>query len=186
MTTLAKRICQQESYNANITSTTDRREALNNADFVILMIQTGGLEAYNLDIAIPRKYGIDQAVGDTLGPGGIFRALRTIPVLLDICRDMEEICPEALLLNYVNPMAINCWAISRAMGGIKTIGLCHSVQGTSEDIAKYISAHHFTKSHLNVPGSITCHGFLNTHGMVKMCILFYTRNTMIQKHLIRI
>jgi len=103
------------------------------------MIQIGGLDAYELDVNIPLKYGIKQAVGDTLGPGGVFRGLRTIPVFLDICRDIQELCPDALFINYVNPMAINCWALNKA-GGIKNVGLCHSVQGTSEDIARYIEA----------------------------------------------
>ena len=123
---------------AHVTATTDRREAVRDADYVITTFQQGGLTAYDLDIAIPQRYGVEQCVGDTLGPGGVFRALRTIPVLLDLCRDMDEVArPNALLLNYVNPMAANCWAIDRGTGR-PHVGLCHSVQGTSEMIAKWL------------------------------------------------
>lgn len=139
ITKLAKKVIDQEGFGAAIESTTDRKQALKDANYVILMIQIGGLDAYELDVNIPLKYGIKQAVGDTLGPGGVFRGLRTIPVFLDICRDIQELCPDALFINYVNPMAINCWALNKA-GGIKNVGLCHSVQGTSEDIARYIEA----------------------------------------------
>ncbi len=121
-----------------IEATTDRRAAVRDADYVITTFQQGGLEAYELDIAIPRKYGVEQCVGDTLGPGGIFRALRTIPVLLALCRDMDELArPDALLLNYVNPMAANCWAVDRATGR-PHVGLCHSVQGTSAMLAGWL------------------------------------------------
>jgi len=101
------------------------------------MIQVGGLQAFEKDIEIPLSYGVDQTVGDTLGPGGVFRALRTIPVLLSICRDMEQLCPDALLINYSNPMAMNCWGMNDG-AGIKNVGLCHSVQGTAMDLAGYI------------------------------------------------
>ncbi|MEM4461646.1 MAG: alpha-glucosidase/alpha-galactosidase [Candidatus Bathyarchaeia archaeon] len=120
-----------------IQSTLDRREALDGADYVIVMIQVGGLEAFEYDIYIPLKYGVNQEVGDTIGPGGVFRGLRTIPVLLDICYDMEDLCPDALLINYANPMAINCWAMNRATK-IRNVGLCHSVQGTARTLAGYI------------------------------------------------
>ncbi|WP_094551743.1 alpha-glucosidase/alpha-galactosidase [Petroclostridium xylanilyticum] len=136
---LAHKVVAQEGFNATIEATTDRRQALEDANYVILMIQVGGVNVYEYDVAIPMKYGIKQAVGDTLGPGGVFRALRTIPVFLDICKDIEELCPDALILNYVNPMAMNCWALNAATN-IKNVGLCHSVQGTSEDIARYIGA----------------------------------------------
>jgi len=102
------------------------------------MIQVGGLEAFEHDINIPLKYGVSQEVGDTIGPGGVFRGLRTIPVLLDICRDMEDLCPDALLINYANPMAINCWALNKATK-IRNVGLCHSVQGTAMQLANYIN-----------------------------------------------
>ncbi|MFN8515247.1 MAG: hypothetical protein U0841_22205 [Chloroflexia bacterium] len=93
------------------------------ADYVITTFQQGGLEAYALDIEIPLRYGVGQCVGDTLGPGGVFRALRTIPVLIDLCRDLDAVAPDALLLNYVNPMAANCWAVDRATGR-PHVGLC--------------------------------------------------------------
>lgn len=118
-----------------IETTTDRRAALDGADYAICMIQVAGYDPGTIvDFEIPKQYGLRQTIADTLGVGGIMRGLRTIPVLLDICRDMEELCPGALFLNYVNPMAINCWAISRA-SRIKTVGLCHSVQGTAKDLA---------------------------------------------------
>jgi alpha-galactosidase len=116
-----------------IQSTLDRREALTGADYVIVTFQVGGLEAYRLDVEIPRKYGIDQAVGDTLGPGGVFRFLRSAAAYQAIAEDMKALCPNALLLNYANPMAMNCWLLARS--GIKTVGLCHSVQNTSQMLA---------------------------------------------------
>lgn len=118
-----------------IESTTDRRRALDGADYAICMIQVGGYKPGTVvDFEIPKKYGLRQTIADTLGIGGIMRGLRTIPVLLSMCRDMEEVCPDVTFLQYVNPMAMNCWAISRA-SSIKTVGLCHSVQGTSEQLA---------------------------------------------------
>ena len=121
-----------------IEATTDRRAALSGASYVICMIQVGGYKPATVtDFEIPKKYGLRQTIADTLGIGGIMRGLRTIPVLLDICRDMEEVCPDALFLNYVNPMAMNCWAVSRATS-ITTVGLCHSVQGTAGELANDI------------------------------------------------
>jgi alpha-galactosidase len=120
---------------ASIMATTDRACALDGADYVICMIQVGGYKPATVtDFEIPKKYGLEQTIGDTLGIGGIMRGLRTIPVLLDYCREMEARCPNALFLNYVNPMAMNCWAIDRATS-IRTIGLCHSVQGTALQLA---------------------------------------------------
>ena len=122
-----------------ITATTDRRKALDGADYAISMIQVGGYKPGTvIDFEIPKKYGLRQTIADTLGIGGIMRGLRTIPVLLSMCRDMEELCPDATFLQYVNPMAMNCWAISRA-SKIKTVGLCHSVQGTAEQLAHDIN-----------------------------------------------
>jgi alpha-galactosidase len=122
---------------AQIETTTDRRTAIKGADYVVTTFQQGGLDAYRLDIEIPQRYGVEQCVGDTLGPGGVFRALRTIPVLLDIGHDMDDLAPDALLLNYVNPMAANCWAFDRGTHR-PHVGLCHSVQGTSEMLARWI------------------------------------------------
>ncbi len=119
-----------------VEATTDRREALDGADYVLCMIQVGGYKPCTVtDFEVPKKYGLRQTIADTLGIGGIMRGLRTIPVLLDICRDMEELCPDAPFLNYVNPMAINCWALNRATS-IQTIGLCHSVPLTAKDLAE--------------------------------------------------
>ncbi|RKD95761.1 alpha-glucosidase/alpha-galactosidase [Halopiger aswanensis] len=122
---------------ATIEATTDRREALEGADYVLNMINVGGTEPFENEIRIPEKYGVEQAIGDTLGPGGIFRGLRTIPTMLEIAADMEELCPDALLLNYTNPMAIVCWAMDEATD-IETVGLCHSVPHTAEAIAEYV------------------------------------------------
>ena len=136
---LIQAIINERGLNAKIEATTNQREAVKNADYVITTFQQGGLEAYKLDLDIPQKYGVEQCVGDTLGPGGVFRSLRTIPVLLDLCEDMNEVSkPNALLLNYVNPMAANCWAVDRATGR-PHVGLCHSVQGTSEKLAGWVN-----------------------------------------------
>jgi alpha-galactosidase len=134
---IAQSIVDRRKLPAKIEATTERKTALRDADYVITTFQQGGLDAYQLDIEIPRKYGVEQCVGDTLGPGGVFRALRTIPVLFDICQEVDTVAPDALLLNYVNPMAANCWAIDAGTGR-PHIGLCHSVQGTSEMLAQWI------------------------------------------------
>jgi len=118
-----------------IEATIDRRAALDGADYAISMFQVGGYKPSTvIDFEIPKKYGIKQTIADTLGIGGIMRGLRTIPVFLDICKDMEELCPDVMFLQYVNPMAMNTWAINKA-SKIKTVGLCHSVQGTAEVLA---------------------------------------------------
>ena len=136
---IVQAMVDQRKLKARVVATTDRRAAVKGADYVITTFQQGGLDAYKLDIAIPQKYGVEQCVGDTLGPGGVFRALRTIPVLLDLCEEMDLSAPEALLLNYVNPMAANCWAVADGSGR-PHVGLCHSVQGTSEMLARWIDA----------------------------------------------
>ncbi len=121
-----------------IETTLDRRQALEGADYAISMFQVGGYKPSTvIDFEIPKKYGIRQTIADTLGIGGIMRGLRTIPVFLDICKDMEELCPDVMFLQYVNPMAMNTWAINRA-SRIKTVGLCHSVQGTAEALSEDI------------------------------------------------
>jgi alpha-galactosidase len=134
---LVRALIDRRGVRAKVEATTDRRAAVRGADYVITTFQQGGLEAYALDIEIPQCYGVEQCVGDTLGPGGVFRALRTIPVLIELGREMDELAPDALLLNYVNPMAANCWAFDRATGR-PHVGLCHSVQGTSEMLAAWI------------------------------------------------
>lgn len=133
------KIIEAGNYPAKVIATTDRAEALKGADGVICTILVGGVHVWRHDIEIPKKYGVDINVGDTRGPAGIFRALRTIPVMLDICRDIERYCPDAIMLNYTNPMAMLC----RAMQGetkVKVTGLCHSVQGTAEMLASWIGA----------------------------------------------
>ena len=121
-----------------IESTTDLRTALEGADYAINMIQVGGYRPSTvIDFEIPKRYGLRQTIGDTLGIGGIMRALRTIPVMLDFARQMEEVCPDVLFLNYTNPMAMLCMAMNRATA-IRTVGLCHSVQGTASSLAGWL------------------------------------------------
>jgi alpha-galactosidase len=132
---VAQKVADALGAQPTIETTTDRRAALDGADYAICMIQVAGYKPGTvIDFEIPKKYGLRATIADTLGVGGIMRALRTIPVLLDMCRDMEELCPEVTFLNYVNPMAMNTWAINKATS-IKTVGLCHSVQGTAMQLA---------------------------------------------------
>jgi len=137
----ARRACQkivdQGNYPAKVTATMDRREALKGADAVLVTILCGSTNVWQHDILIPKKYGVDINVGDTRGPSGIFRALRTIPTMLGICKDMEELCPNAIMLNYTNPMAMLCHAMQRE-SSIKLTGLCHSVQGTARMLANWV------------------------------------------------
>jgi len=134
---VTKRIAEKLRLNTLVFSSTDRRKVLAGTDYVIFMMQVGGYKPSTvIDFEIPKKYGLRQTIADTLGVGGIMRALRTIPVIRDILRDMEEVCSSAILLNYVNPMAMLCMAINQISPGIKMVGLCHSVQGTAEQLAK--------------------------------------------------
>ncbi len=133
------RIIAEGGYPARVIATQDRTEALQGADAVICTILAGGVDVWRYDIEIPKAYGVDINVGDTRGPSGIFRALRTIPVMLDICHDMERHCPRAILLNYTNPMAMLCRAMQRETN-IQVTGLCHSVQGTAAMLARWIGA----------------------------------------------
>ncbi len=130
-------IIARKGTRARVEATLDRKAALKNADFVVCTVLAGGTEVWKHDILIPKKYNVDINVGDTRGVAGVFRALRTIPLMLDICRDMEKLCPKALLLNYTNPMAMLCRAMQKATP-IQVTGLCHSVQGTAEMLAKWI------------------------------------------------
>ena len=137
---VARRVAEALSAHPTITATTDRRAALDGADYAICMIQVGGYRpATVVDFEVPKRYGLRQTIADTLGIGGIMRGLRTIPVLLGMCRDMEQLCPDVTFLQYVNPMAMNCWAISRATR-IRTVGLCHSIPNTAEELARDIGA----------------------------------------------
>src|SRR5512140_2837456 len=124
---------------AQVEATLDRAEALKGADVVLTTILAGSTEVWRHDIEIPKKYGVDINVGDTRGPSGIFRFLRTINPMLDILRDMEKYCPDAVLLNYTNPMAMLCAALQRQTF-IPVTGLCHSVQGTAMMLAEWIGA----------------------------------------------
>ncbi|RCS60121.1 alpha-glucosidase/alpha-galactosidase [Microbacterium sp. JB110] len=123
---------------AVVVGTTDRRAALDGADFVINMIQVGGIDATLADLEIPARHGLRQTIGDTTGIGGVFRALRTFPVLSDLASDMRDLCPDAWLLNYTNPMAMNVWWLSVTAPDIKVAGLCHSVHWTAHDLAELI------------------------------------------------
>ncbi|MFA6111314.1 MAG: alpha-galactosidase [Candidatus Latescibacterota bacterium] len=130
-----KRVIQANGLPAKVSVTTDRDAALRGADYVITTFQVGGIEGFASDYTIPLKHGVDQCIGDTLGPGGIFRAQRSIPVILDLARAMEARCPGAHLLNYVNPMAMVCWALGTT--GVPFVGLCHGVQTTLDLISGY-------------------------------------------------
>ena len=134
-----KKIVKAGSYPAKVIATKSRAEALQGADGVVCTILSGGVHVWRYDIEIPKKYGIDINVGDTRGPAGIFRALRTMPDMLDICHDIEKYCPNAILLNYTNPMAMLCRAM-QSETKVKLTGLCHSVQGTAQMLAKWIGA----------------------------------------------
>ena len=133
------KIIEAGKYPAKVVTTTNRAEALQGADGVLCTILQGGVDVFKTDIEIPKKYGVDINVGDTRGPAGIFRALRTIPVMLDICKDIEKYCPNAIFLNYTNPMAMLCRAM-QGQSNITVTGLCHSVQGTAEMLARWIGA----------------------------------------------
>ena len=134
-----KRIVELGKYPAKVVATTSRAEALKGADAVVVTILANGLDVWRHDIEIPKKYGVDTNVGDTRGPSGVFRALRTMPVMIGIIKDMERYCPGAVMLNYTNPMVMLCRAMQRS-SYIPLVGLCHSVQGTAEMLARWIGA----------------------------------------------
>ncbi|MEN6644063.1 MAG: alpha-glucosidase/alpha-galactosidase [Armatimonadia bacterium] len=134
---LCKRDIEAAGLPAKVSATTDRREAFRDADYVFSFVRVGGLEAFATDIDIPLKYGVDQCVGDTLAPGGIMYAQRTIPALLDFCKDISDVAkPGCVFINHSNPMAMNTWACSKYGHGVQTIGLCHGVEGGHWMIAK--------------------------------------------------
>lgn len=137
MQRFVQRMIDDNGVSATVTATTDRREALLGADYVVVMIQAGGVEEFRQDYEIPMKYGVDNCIADTMGPGGVFRALRHIPALLEIARDMQELCPDAILFNYANPMAMCCLALGR-VPGLRFVGLCHGVQTTMDLISSYV------------------------------------------------
>lgn len=137
MESFAKRMVKENKLPARITATLDRRKAIEGADFVVVMIQVGGIEAFEVDYNVPMKYGVDQCVADSMGPGGVFRGLRSVPVLSGIARDVEEVAkPGAIMLQYANPMAANCLALGM-MTKVPFVGLCHGVQTTLDLIAGY-------------------------------------------------
>jgi len=139
ITRACQRIVDEGKYPAKIEATTDRKKALKGADAILITILQGGVDVFRSDIEIPKRYGVDICIGDTRGPSGIFRALRTMPVMVDICRDAERLCPDAVILNYTNPMAMNCRAM-QSQTSMRVTGLCHSVQGTAGMLAKWIGA----------------------------------------------
>jgi alpha-galactosidase len=134
-----QRIVDMGNYPAKVEATMDRAEALVDADAVLVTILAGGVDVWRHDIEIPKKYGVDINIGDTRGPSGIFRFLRTAPVMLSIAHDMERYCPDATMLNYTNPMAMLCRVMQRETD-IQLTGLCHSVQGTAMMLAEWIGA----------------------------------------------
>jgi alpha-galactosidase len=121
----------------SVKATTNRREVLPGTDYAVCCVEVSGTACVAFDNDIPLKYGIDQCIGDTVGPGGLFKGLRTIPVFLDILRDMRELCPQAIMLNYTNPMSMMVLAGGRAVPEVPVVGLCHSVQGTSHLLSRY-------------------------------------------------
>ncbi len=131
------KLAQSMSSEAKVETYTDQRRALDGADFVVVSFQIGGYEPATVtDFEIPKKLGLRQTIADTLGIGGIMRGIRTVPHLWAICADMMEVCPDAIMLQYVNPMAINTWAIGAKFPQIRQVGLCHSVQGTATELAR--------------------------------------------------
>ncbi len=135
-----ERIVKEGNYPAKVVATMDRKEALIGAHGVVTTILHGDVDVWQHDILIPKKYGVDTNVGDTRGPSGIFRFLRTINPMMDIAKDVNEYCPDAVFLNYTNPMAMLCRAIQEAYPKMKVTGLCHSVQGTASMLARWIGA----------------------------------------------
>jgi alpha-galactosidase len=129
----ARELIAHYGFPTRVAPTTDRRAALDGADFVIVTFYIGDAATLRADKEIPAAYGIDQAVGDTLGPGGVFRFLRAAPVYAAIVDEIRELCPHARVINYANPMAMNCWYMARL--GVTPVGLCHSVQSTSHMLA---------------------------------------------------
>lgn len=132
----ADQVIEKNEINAKIVCTTDRKEALKDADFVILIFYVGGNRAFGYDVEIPLKYGVKQCIGDSMGPGGVFSLFRQVPVMLEIGKEMKELCPDAYVLNYVNPMGAMCTALNRGTD-MKVVGLCHGVQTTMDLIAAY-------------------------------------------------
>src|SRR6476660_2741766 len=134
---LCRKVAKSLGAEPKIETTQNLRDALRDADFVINMVQIGGFDSTLVDFEIPRKYGLRFTIADTTGPGGLFRALRTFPMLSGLARDMGELCPRAILLNYSNPMSMNMQTITRT-SSVRAVGLCHSVQGTFDQLMGYL------------------------------------------------
>jgi alpha-galactosidase len=139
---VARSVAEQVGAKPTISTHPDRRSALDGADFVVNMVQVGGLAATRTDFEVPASYGLHQTIGDTLGIGGIFRALRTFPLLAGLAADMADLCPDALLLNYTNPMAMNIWYLSQVAPRLKAYGLCHSVYWTVVGLSEVMGIPH--------------------------------------------
>ncbi len=137
MENVALKLCRQFNKKPKVSATTNRRDVLHDASYVINTIGIGGVEAYKRDLEIPDKYGLSQCIGDIIGPGGMFRFLRAYPELFSICRDMEELCPNAYFFNYTNPMAPLCLALNQTTD-IKIFGFCHNVQSTAQQLSNYL------------------------------------------------
>ncbi|HCG8571561.1 alpha-glucosidase/alpha-galactosidase [Vibrio parahaemolyticus] len=134
---VVKKLMESAGATGTITSYLNQKEALRDADFVVIAFQIGGYDPCTItDFEVCKRHGLEQTIADTLGPGGIMRSLRTVPHLWRVCEDMTEVCPNATMLNYVNPMAMNTWAMYEMYPHIKQVGLCHSVQGTAEELAR--------------------------------------------------
>lgn len=142
----ARTLCEHHGIPLNIHATDHQKEALTDADYVILTFQVGGITAYRSDLEIPRKYGIDAVAGDTLNPGGIMRFLRSVNAFEKLAQDIQEVCPEALVLNYTNPMAMNVMFLSSL--GLRVVGLCHSIPGTVSVVADLLGVPEHTLEHL--------------------------------------
>jgi alpha-galactosidase len=164
-----QRIVDEGGYPARVEATLDRTEALEGADYVIVTILAGALDVWRHDIEIPKKYGVDINVGDTRGPSGIFRALRTIPVMLDIARDMERFAPRATMLNYTNPMVMLCRAIQRETS-IQMTGSLPQRAGHGRDAGEAGSARRWRRSPTPAPASTTWPGIWTTSGRARMPI----------------
>jgi alpha-galactosidase len=137
MEKVALKLCKQFGKTVRVSSTTNRRDVMKDAAYVINTIGVGGVEAYQRDLEIPDKYGLSQCIGDIIGPGGMFRGLRAFPELLRMCKDMEDLCPDAYFFNYTNPMAPLCLALNK-LTSIKVFGFCHNVQSTAQQLSNYL------------------------------------------------
>lgn len=175
----AAKLVIKHDLDADISVVENRAAALDGAEFVICTFQVGGMTAYGHDVEIPREFGVDQPVGDTLGPGGIFRGLRTIQALRELAADMRRHCPTALLIQYANPMSPNCWATSRL--GVKTIGFCHSVQHTSRMLAEELGVP-YEEVAFDVAG-VNHTAWFTTFRRGDQDLVPVIRRTMIERHL---